>query len=120
MFSDTCPFKGVHVCVAITNWHDRSCGEQHEKIIQVQREKIISVQPAKNAMWLRAQRVEAVYSAGGGEAGLAKPMVKRRVPELAETIIATLHGLEIADPVAEAVAALIRQRCERARSSFRD
>jgi hypothetical protein len=46
-------------------------------------------------------------------------MVKRRVPELAETIIATLHGLEIADPVAEAVVALIRQRCERAMNSFR-
>ena len=43
MFSDTCPFKGVHVCVAITNWHDRSCGAQQQKIIQVQREKIISV-----------------------------------------------------------------------------
>jgi serine/threonine-protein kinase HipA len=53
------------------------------------------------------------------EAGLAKPMVKRRVPELAETIIAKLPGLEIADPFAEAVAALIRQRCERAMNSFR-
>ena len=53
------------------------------------------------------------------EAGLAKPMVKRRVPEQAETIIATLPGLEIADPFAEAVAALIRQRCERAMNSFR-
>ena len=70
-------------------------------------------------MWLRAQRVEAVYSAGGGEAGLAKPMVKRRVPELAETIVATLPELEIADPFAEAVAAVIRQRCERAMDSFR-
>jgi hypothetical protein len=53
------------------------------------------------------------------EAGLAKPMVKRRVPELAETIIATLPGLEIADPFAEAVASLIQQRCERAMNSFR-
>lgn len=53
------------------------------------------------------------------EAGLAKPMVKRRVPELAETIVATLPGLEIADPFAEAVAELIRQRCERAMNSFR-
>jgi serine/threonine-protein kinase HipA len=53
------------------------------------------------------------------EAGLAKPMVKRRVPELAETIIATLPRLEIADPFAEAVAALIRQQCERAMNSFR-
>jgi serine/threonine-protein kinase HipA len=55
----------------------------------------------------------------GEEAGLAKPMVKRRVPELAETILATLPGLESADPVAGAVAALIRQRCERAMNSFR-
>jgi serine/threonine-protein kinase HipA len=53
------------------------------------------------------------------EAGLAKPVVKRRVPELAETILATLPGLEIADPFAEAVAALIRQRCEHAMNSFR-
>ena len=50
MFSDTCPFKGVHVCVAITYWHDRPCGAQQEKISWVQREKIISVQPAKNAV----------------------------------------------------------------------
>ena len=34
------------------------------------------------------------------EAGLAKPMVKRRVPELAEAIIATLPKVEIADPFA--------------------
>jgi serine/threonine-protein kinase HipA len=53
------------------------------------------------------------------EAGLAKPIVKRRVPELAETIVAALPGLEIVDPFAEAVAALIRQRCERAMNSFR-
>jgi serine/threonine-protein kinase HipA len=53
------------------------------------------------------------------EAGLAKPMVKRRVPELAETIIATLPKMELADRFAEEVAALIRQRCERAINSFR-
>jgi serine/threonine-protein kinase HipA len=53
------------------------------------------------------------------EAGLAKPMVKRRVPELAEAIIATLPKLVTADPFAEAVAALIQQRCERAMNSFR-
>ena len=70
-------------------------------------------------MWLQAQRVEAVYSAGGGRGGTCEPMVKRRVPELAETIIETLPGLEIADPFAEAVASLIRQRCDRAMKSFR-
>jgi hypothetical protein len=49
----------------------------------------------------------------------AKPMVNRRVPELAETMTATLAKLEIADPFAEAVAALIRHGCERAMDSFR-
>jgi hypothetical protein len=53
------------------------------------------------------------------EAGLGKPMAKRRVPELAEAIIATLPKVDIADPFAEAVATLIRQRCERAMNSFR-
>jgi hypothetical protein len=33
MFSDTCPYKGVHGCVAITYWHDRPCGAKQEKII---------------------------------------------------------------------------------------
>ena len=53
------------------------------------------------------------------EAGLAKPLVRRRVPELAETVMATLDKFEVADPVAEAVAALIRNRCENARNSFK-
>jgi hypothetical protein len=37
----------------------------------------------------------------GEEAGLAKPIVKRRVPELAETILATLPGLESATRLSE-------------------
>ena len=53
------------------------------------------------------------------EAGLAKPLVRRRVPELAETVMATLDKVEVADPVAEAVAALIRKRCKNARNSFK-
>src|SRR6202142_2049337 len=36
-------------------------------------------------------------------AGLAKPIVRRRVPELAETTIAGLGKMEIAHPTAEAV-----------------
>jgi len=60
VYSDTLTFKGVRVCVAITNCHDRPCGAQQEKIIMVQREKIISVQQAKKANGLRAQRVEAM------------------------------------------------------------
>ena len=52
------------------------------------------------------------------EAGLAKPIVRHRVPELAEATTAALDNLEIAHPVAEAVAALIRKRCERVRNRF--
>lgn len=54
------------------------------------------------------------------EARLAKPIVKRRVPELADTVLAALAKAHIADPVAEAVAALIRERCETVRNSFQD
>jgi len=53
------------------------------------------------------------------EAGLAKPLVRRRVPELAEAIIAGLDKVEIAHPVAEAVAALLRKRCEQVLNRFR-
>jgi serine/threonine-protein kinase HipA len=47
------------------------------------------------------------------EAGLAKPIVRRRVPELAETVVAAIAKTPTDHPVAEAVAALIRERCER-------
>lgn len=53
------------------------------------------------------------------EAGLGKSLVKQRVPELAETVIGALSKFEMANPVAEKVAALIQQRAERARESFR-
>ncbi len=53
------------------------------------------------------------------EAGLGKPLVKQRVPELADTVLASLGKIEIANPVAEAVAAVIRARCENTRDSFR-
>jgi serine/threonine-protein kinase HipA len=53
------------------------------------------------------------------EARLAKPMVKRRVPDLADTLLAALANTSIAHPVAVAVAALIRERCENVRNSFR-
>ena len=46
------------------------------------------------------------------EAGLAKPLVKSRVPELAEAIIFGLKKLEVQHPVAEGVAKLINDRCE--------
>jgi len=54
------------------------------------------------------------------EAGLARPIVRNRVPELTETIIANLDKAEIEHPVAEAVAALIRKRCEFVRNRFRN
>ena len=53
------------------------------------------------------------------EAGLSKPLVKRRVSELAETVIAALPRVETTHQVADEVAALIRQRAENARNSFR-
>lgn len=53
------------------------------------------------------------------DAGLAKPMVRRRVPELAEAVIAAVAKAEINHPVAEAVAALIRERCKNTLHSFR-
>ena len=54
------------------------------------------------------------------EAGLAKPIVRNRVPELAETVIANLDKAGSAHPVAEAVAALIRRHCEIVRTRFRN
>ena len=49
------------------------------------------------------------------DVGLAKPLVRRRVPELAAAAIETLGKLRITDQVSEEVAGLIRKRCERAR-----
>jgi hypothetical protein len=57
MYSDARLFKGVHVSLAITDWHDRPCGARQEKIILVQREKIISVQQAKKAMAVSPKRL---------------------------------------------------------------
>ena len=53
MYSDARLFKGVHVCLAITDWHDRPRDAQQEKIILVQHEKINFVQQATEATWLR-------------------------------------------------------------------
>jgi serine/threonine-protein kinase HipA len=47
------------------------------------------------------------------EAGLGKPLVRARVPEMAERVIAALGKIEITHPDAEKVAALIRQRSEK-------
>lgn len=50
------------------------------------------------------------------EAGLGRALVRRRVPELADTVMASLGKVDVAHPTAEKVAALIRERCEKARS----
>jgi len=53
------------------------------------------------------------------EAGLGKPLVRTRVPQMAERVIAALAKVEIAHPVAEKVAGLIRQRSEKVQDGFR-
>lgn len=54
------------------------------------------------------------------DGGLAKPLVRRRVPELAAAVLEAFAKIRIPDKVSEEVAALIRKRCERARAQFRD
>ena len=46
------------------------------------------------------------------DAGRAKPLVRRRVPELAETVISNLGNTRFEHPVAEALAVQIRDRCQ--------
>jgi serine/threonine-protein kinase HipA len=53
------------------------------------------------------------------EAGLGKPLVRGRVAEVAERVVAALAKVEIAHPVAEKVAGLIRRRSEKMRDDFR-
>ena len=53
------------------------------------------------------------------EAGLAKPLVRRRVPELAEILLETLPKIDIANAASEQVAELIRKRSEGAIGDFR-
>ena len=52
------------------------------------------------------------------QALLAKPIVRRRVPELADTLLTVLAKANTDHPVAKAVGALIRARCETVRTSF--
>jgi serine/threonine-protein kinase HipA len=47
------------------------------------------------------------------EAALAKPLVKRRVPELAATVIEALKTVDLPQPDAEKIGHMIRERCER-------
>ena len=54
------------------------------------------------------------------EAGLAKPIVRRRVPDLADTLIVSLAKTDRSHPAAEAVAAIISRRCEDVRKRFQN
>ena len=53
------------------------------------------------------------------QAGLAKPLVLRRVPELAQTVLDAINGVAIPSEVAQSVAALIRKRCGATLHRFR-
>jgi serine/threonine-protein kinase HipA len=53
------------------------------------------------------------------DAGLAKPLVRRRVAELATTAIEALGKIKISDKVSDEVAGLILKRCARSREEFR-
>jgi serine/threonine-protein kinase HipA len=52
------------------------------------------------------------------EAGLAKPMVQKRVTEVAERMLCALPALEHMNDTTEAIARLIVGRCERSRRFF--
>jgi hypothetical protein len=54
-----------------------------------------------------------------GHAGLAKPLVRRRVPELATAAIEALDKINITEKISHEVARFIRKRCTRAREKFR-
>ena len=54
------------------------------------------------------------------EAGLGKPLVRARVAQMSERVIAALGKVDITNPDAEKVAAMIRQRSDKIRDSFRN
>jgi serine/threonine-protein kinase HipA len=53
------------------------------------------------------------------EAGFAKPMVRQRVPILAESILSKIADVTPENPTARAVADLIKSRCERTIRKFK-
>ena len=53
------------------------------------------------------------------QAGLAKPLVRRRVPELAETVLNAISGVAVPNEVGRNVAALVRKRSETVLNRFR-
>jgi serine/threonine-protein kinase HipA len=53
------------------------------------------------------------------EAGLSKPMVRRRVTEVVEEILSALLAMEHLDSTTEAISRLIGARCDQAKRLFR-
>lgn len=53
------------------------------------------------------------------DAGLGKPLVKRRVSELAEALQGTMLEIDASEPVAKRFASVIHERTERARRVFK-
>lgn len=54
------------------------------------------------------------------QAGLAKPLVRRRVPELAQTVLDAMVSVAISNEVGQNVASLIRKRCTTTLARFKD
>ena len=54
------------------------------------------------------------------DAGLAKPLVRRRVPELAEAVLSNLDKTGVEHPVAEALAEQMRERCDAFQNRIRN
>lgn len=54
------------------------------------------------------------------ECGLAKPLVKRRILELADSVISELDKLEINHPVSDGVKALIKKHCLEILNTFKE
>jgi serine/threonine-protein kinase HipA len=52
------------------------------------------------------------------ETGLAKPLVRERVPQIADVVIAKLATLDLKNETAAAVAKLVKRRCEETKNSF--
>jgi hypothetical protein len=53
-----------------------------------------------------------------GEAGLAKPMGRRRVIEVVKEILSALPAMEAVDGTTEAISRLIGARCDQAKRLF--
>ena len=69
--------------------------------------------------YLSERIVPANFERLAEEAGLAKPMMKNRVLELAEAVVSKLPTVMADHPVTAAVAKVIQSRCEEKIRSFK-